>query len=122
MILGGCCMHNSIASFHSPGIPQRVGLISGLSVLSDVGGRVRQGFPVTDPYTASSRGHNSAEISFGRSENRQHLRKHFEISAEAIAQAALSALARGGAIEAQRAEAAIAELGFDPEKKEQARA
>ena len=59
---------------------------------------------------------------FGRSENRQHLRKHFEISAEAIAQAALSALARGGAIEAQRAEAAIAELGFDPEKKEPARA
>ncbi|HLH42599.1 MAG TPA: pyruvate dehydrogenase (acetyl-transferring), homodimeric type [Bryobacteraceae bacterium] len=59
---------------------------------------------------------------FGRSENRQYLRKHFEISAEAIAQATLSALARGGAIDVHRAEAAIAELGFDPEKKDPARA
>jgi pyruvate dehydrogenase E1 component len=59
---------------------------------------------------------------FGRSENRQHLRQHFEISAEAIVQATLAALARGGAINAKRAEAAIAELGFDPGKKDPARA
>ena len=59
---------------------------------------------------------------FGRSENRQHLRKHFEISAEAIAQATLAALARGGAIKPQRAAAAVADLGFDPEKKDPARA
>ncbi|HEY7334285.1 MAG TPA: pyruvate dehydrogenase (acetyl-transferring), homodimeric type [Bryobacteraceae bacterium] len=59
---------------------------------------------------------------FGRSENRQYLRNHFEISAEAIAQAALSALSRGGAIKAKRAAAAVGELGFDPEKKDPARA
>jgi pyruvate dehydrogenase E1 component len=59
---------------------------------------------------------------FGRSENREHLRHFFEISAEAIAQSALSALARSGAINAMRAEVAIAELGFHPEKKDPARA
>ncbi len=53
---------------------------------------------------------------FGRSENREHLRHFFEISAEAIAQATLSALAKTGAINVHRAEAAIAELGFSPEK------
>jgi pyruvate dehydrogenase E1 component len=58
---------------------------------------------------------------FGRSENREHLRHFFEISAEAIAQAALSALARSGAITAMRAEVAIAELGFHPEKADPAR-
>jgi pyruvate dehydrogenase E1 component len=50
---------------------------------------------------------------FGRSENREHLRKFFEISAEAIVQATLSALAREGNMDAGRARAAIAELGFD---------
>jgi pyruvate dehydrogenase E1 component len=59
---------------------------------------------------------------FGRSENRQYLRKHFEISAEAIVQATVSALARGGAIKADAAEAATQELGFDPAKKDPARA
>jgi pyruvate dehydrogenase E1 component len=59
---------------------------------------------------------------FGRSENRQYLRKHFEISAEAIVQATVSALARGGAIKADAAEAATQELGFDPERKDPARA
>ena len=53
---------------------------------------------------------------FGRSENREHLRQFFEISAEAIAQATLAALARSGAINVHRAEAAIAELGFSQEK------
>jgi pyruvate dehydrogenase E1 component len=59
---------------------------------------------------------------FGRSENRQYLRKHFEISAEAIAQATLAALARGGAIKADAANAATLELGFDPNKKDPAHA
>ncbi|HLX43693.1 MAG TPA: pyruvate dehydrogenase (acetyl-transferring), homodimeric type [Bryobacteraceae bacterium] len=58
---------------------------------------------------------------FGRSENREYLRRFFEISAEAIAQATLSALARTGAIEAGRAEVAIAELGFHPEKRDPAK-
>jgi pyruvate dehydrogenase E1 component len=43
---------------------------------------------------------------FGRSENREYLRKHFENGAEAIAAAALSRLARDGR---------IVELGLDPE-------
>ena len=53
---------------------------------------------------------------FGRSENREHLRKFFEISAEAIVQATLSALAREGKMDPGRANAAIAELGFSPDK------
>jgi pyruvate dehydrogenase E1 component len=59
---------------------------------------------------------------FGRSDNREHLRRFFEISAEAIAQATLSALARTGAINAKRAEAAVAELGFNPDQKDPSRA
>jgi pyruvate dehydrogenase E1 component len=56
--------------------------------------------------------HSLGTDGFGRSENREHLRRFFEISAEAIVQAALSALARNGEIDAQRAEAAVADLGF----------
>jgi pyruvate dehydrogenase E1 component len=52
---------------------------------------------------------------FGRSDNREHLRKHFENGAEAIAAAALSRLARDGKFDKQRAQAAIVELGLDPE-------
>jgi len=59
---------------------------------------------------------------FGRSDNREHLRRFFEISAEAIAQAALSALARAGSLDPMRAEVAIAELGFHPEKRDPSRA
>jgi pyruvate dehydrogenase E1 component len=55
---------------------------------------------------------------FGRSENREHLRRFFEISAEAIVQATLSALARTGAISAKRAEEAIGEMGFNPEQRD----
>jgi pyruvate dehydrogenase E1 component len=55
---------------------------------------------------------------FGRSENREHLRRFFEISAEAIVQATLAALARTGAIHPNRAEVAIAEMGFHPEKRD----
>jgi pyruvate dehydrogenase E1 component len=52
---------------------------------------------------------------FGRSENREHLRKHFENGAEAIAAAALSRLAREGKFSKGRAKAAIGELGLNPE-------
>ncbi|MBZ5611123.1 MAG: pyruvate dehydrogenase (acetyl-transferring), homodimeric type [Acidobacteriia bacterium] len=52
---------------------------------------------------------------FGRSENREHLRKHFENGAEAIAAAALSRLARDGKFDRGRAQGAIAELGLNPE-------
>jgi pyruvate dehydrogenase E1 component len=53
---------------------------------------------------------------FGRSENREHLRKHFENSAEAIAAATLARLAQDGKFDAQRAQAAVVELGIDPER------
>jgi len=58
---------------------------------------------------------------FGRSENRQHLRRFFEVSAEAIVSAALSRLARDGKFDAGRAAAAIRELGLDPESQDPAR-
>ncbi|MGB8885891.1 MAG: pyruvate dehydrogenase (acetyl-transferring), homodimeric type [Candidatus Korobacteraceae bacterium] len=53
---------------------------------------------------------------FGRSDNRQHLRSHFEINAESIAAAALSRLAREGKFDAQRAAKSFGELGVDTEK------
>jgi pyruvate dehydrogenase E1 component len=52
---------------------------------------------------------------FGRSENREHLRKHFEVSAQAITAAALTRLARDGKFDKQKAAAAIKEFGLDPE-------
>jgi pyruvate dehydrogenase E1 component len=52
---------------------------------------------------------------FGRSENREYLRKHFENDAEAITAAALSRLARDGKFDKKRAKAAIAELGLNPD-------
>ena len=54
---------------------------------------------------------------FGRSENRQHLRRFFENDAESIAAAALSKLARDGKFDAAKARDAIAELGLDPEQR-----
>jgi pyruvate dehydrogenase E1 component len=59
---------------------------------------------------------------FGRSDNRQHLRRHFEINAESIAAAALSRLARDGKFDVQRAQKALEELGVDPEKVDPVRA
>jgi pyruvate dehydrogenase E1 component len=53
---------------------------------------------------------------FGRSENREHLRRHFEVDAPSIAAAALSRLASWKRFDAQRAQQAIAELGIDPDK------
>jgi pyruvate dehydrogenase E1 component len=52
---------------------------------------------------------------FGRSDNREHLRRHFEINAESIAAAALSRLARDGKFDAKKAKAAFAELGVNTE-------
>jgi pyruvate dehydrogenase E1 component len=53
---------------------------------------------------------------FGRSDNREHLRRHFEVNAESIVTAALSRLARDGNFDVQRAQKAFAELGVDNEK------
>jgi pyruvate dehydrogenase E1 component len=53
---------------------------------------------------------------FGRSDNRQHLRRHFEVDAESIAAAALSRLARDGNFDARRAAQAITELGLNPDR------
>jgi pyruvate dehydrogenase E1 component len=52
---------------------------------------------------------------FGRSENREHLRKFFEVNAEAIVAATLSRLSRGGKFSSEQARTALAELGIDPE-------
>lgn len=52
---------------------------------------------------------------FGRSDNRQHLRQHFEVDAESIAAAALSSLAREGKFDAARASQALDELGINPD-------
>ena len=59
---------------------------------------------------------------FGRSDNREVLRKHFEINAESIAAAALSRLARDGKMDAKKVRAAFADLGVDTEKVDPARA
>ena len=53
---------------------------------------------------------------FGRSEDRLHLRRHFEISAEAIVAATLSKLAREGKFNAKKAVQALTDLGFPPDK------
>ncbi len=53
---------------------------------------------------------------FGRSDTREALRSYFEIDAPHVAAAAMSALARDGAITGDEAAAAIAELGIDPDK------
>jgi pyruvate dehydrogenase E1 component len=52
---------------------------------------------------------------FGRSDNREQLRRHFEVNAESIAAAALSRLAREGRFDTARAQAAFGELGVDTE-------
>ena len=59
---------------------------------------------------------------FGRSENREHLRRHFEVDAPSVVAAALSRLARDGKFDAKKAAKAIAELGINPDKIDAARA
>jgi len=52
---------------------------------------------------------------FGRSENREHLRRFFEVDGESIAAAALSRLASWGRFDRNRAAQAISELGLNPD-------
>ena len=59
---------------------------------------------------------------FGRSDNRAHLRRHFEINAESIATSALSRLARDGKFDPKKAQKAFADLGVDQEKMDPAKA
>ncbi len=59
---------------------------------------------------------------FGRSENRAMLRHHFEVSAESIAAATLSRLARDGKFDVRKAVKAFGELGVNVEKADPARA
>jgi pyruvate dehydrogenase E1 component len=58
---------------------------------------------------------------FGRSENREHLRRFFEVDAASIAAAALASLARWGRFDARKAQQAIRDLGLDPEVMDPAR-
>jgi pyruvate dehydrogenase E1 component len=53
---------------------------------------------------------------FGRSDNREYLRRHFEVNAESIVTAALSRLARDGKFDAAKAAKAFEELGVNTEK------
>ena len=53
---------------------------------------------------------------FGRSDNRERLRRHFEVNAESIAAAALSRLARDGKFDVQKAKTAFEELGVETDK------
>jgi pyruvate dehydrogenase E1 component len=53
---------------------------------------------------------------FGRSDTREALRALFEIDGPSIAAAALTGLARSGAIPAKRAAKGIRDLGIDPDK------
>jgi pyruvate dehydrogenase E1 component len=59
---------------------------------------------------------------FGRSDNREHLRRHFEVNAESIVGATLSKLARDGKFKPKAAQKAIVELGLDVEAIDPARA
>ncbi len=59
---------------------------------------------------------------FGRSDNREFLRRHFEVNAESIAAAALSRLAREGNFKVSRAQKAFEELGVNAEKMDPAKA
>jgi pyruvate dehydrogenase E1 component len=53
---------------------------------------------------------------FGRSDNRQHLRRFFEVNAESIACAALSRLARDSQFDPSAAARAMTDLGVDADK------
>jgi pyruvate dehydrogenase E1 component len=53
---------------------------------------------------------------FGRSENREQLRRFFEVNAASIATAALSRLAREGKYDPRKAQAAFRDLDVDPEE------
>jgi pyruvate dehydrogenase E1 component len=52
---------------------------------------------------------------FGRSDNREHLRRFFEVDAQSIVAATLSKFARDGQIPAEKAQKALTDLGLSPE-------
>ncbi len=52
---------------------------------------------------------------FGRSDTRESLRRHFEVDAEHIVVAALSALAQAGEVKPEAVQAAVERYGVDPE-------
>jgi len=55
---------------------------------------------------------------FGRSDTREALRRFFEVDAEHIVVATLSALMREGRLEPAAVARAVVDLGLDPEKPE----
>ena len=55
---------------------------------------------------------------FGRSDNRERLRRHFEVNAESIVAATLSRLARDREFDPAKAQQALADLGVDPDRKD----
>jgi pyruvate dehydrogenase E1 component len=59
---------------------------------------------------------------FGRSDNRVHLRRHFEVSAESIVGATVSRLAREGQFNPADAQKALEDLGLNTEALDPARA
>src|SRR5687767_7567210 len=59
---------------------------------------------------------------FGRSEDRQSLRNHFEVDAKFIALGTLAELAQAGQLDRKVVAQAIKDLGVDPEKMEPAKA
>ncbi len=59
---------------------------------------------------------------FGRSDTRASLRRHFEVDAEHVALAALTALARRGQFDASRLPQVIADLGLNPDAPDPAHA
>jgi pyruvate dehydrogenase E1 component len=52
---------------------------------------------------------------FGRSDNREYLRRHFEVNAESVVAATLSRLAREGKFDQVKVREAFAELTVDTE-------
>ena len=77
------------------------------------------------PWLCNERGSRLVSLGtdgFGRSDNREHLRRHFEVSAEAIVGATLSRLVREGSFKAKDAVKAFKELGLDVEAGDPARA
>jgi pyruvate dehydrogenase E1 component len=57
---------------------------------------------------------------FGRSDNREYLRRHFEVNAEAIVAATLSKLARDGKFNSKKAAQALVDLGINIDAKDPA--
>jgi pyruvate dehydrogenase E1 component len=52
---------------------------------------------------------------FGRSDTRENLRRHFEVDAEHIVVATLSALAQAGDVKPEAVQAAVEKYGLDPD-------